>query len=114
MEGWDEIAPNTSRICNCGFCSPCNSLYLINEGFEVSGSFCNCILPESIQVTAVRHLPDHPAYSGKLLLEIMSQRFIMIFTSFTKFMICIAATDEFIIGLQIVQMLGYFHYEFCQ
>ncbi|KAA8526033.1 hypothetical protein F0562_007867 [Nyssa sinensis] len=27
------------------------------------GSFCNCLLPESIQVTAVRHLPDHPAYS---------------------------------------------------
>ncbi|XP_010275412.1 PREDICTED: deSI-like protein At4g17486 [Nelumbo nucifera] len=23
------------------------------------GSFCNCLLPESIQVTAVRHLPDH-------------------------------------------------------
>ncbi|PPS09862.1 hypothetical protein GOBAR_AA10802 [Gossypium barbadense] len=31
--------------------------------FEVSGSFCNCLLPESIQVTAVRHLPDNPAYS---------------------------------------------------
>ncbi|XP_074357357.1 deSI-like protein At4g17486 isoform X1 [Apium graveolens] len=31
----------------------------------VSGSFCNCLLPESIQVTAVpvRHLPDHPVYS---------------------------------------------------
>ncbi|XP_042519094.1 deSI-like protein At4g17486 isoform X3 [Macadamia integrifolia] len=29
----------------------------------VSGSFCNCLLPESIQVTAIRHLPDHPAYS---------------------------------------------------
>lgn len=27
------------------------------------GSFCNCLLPESIQVTAVRHLPDHPAFS---------------------------------------------------
>ncbi|XP_042519093.1 deSI-like protein At4g17486 isoform X2 [Macadamia integrifolia] len=27
------------------------------------GSFCNCLLPESIQVTAIRHLPDHPAYS---------------------------------------------------
>ncbi|KAL5551397.1 hypothetical protein UlMin_001573, partial [Ulmus minor] len=25
------------------------------------GSFCNCLLPESIQITAVRHLPDHPA-----------------------------------------------------
>ncbi|MBA0729770.1 hypothetical protein Golax_020568, partial [Gossypium laxum] len=35
----------------------------MNEVFEVSGSFCNCLLPESIQVTAVRHLPDHPAYS---------------------------------------------------
>ncbi|XP_017636235.1 deSI-like protein At4g17486 isoform X1 [Gossypium arboreum] len=29
----------------------------------VSGSFCNCLLPESIQVPAVRHLPDNPAYS---------------------------------------------------
>ncbi|XP_043718437.1 deSI-like protein At4g17486 isoform X2 [Telopea speciosissima] len=29
----------------------------------VSGSFCNCLLPENIQVTAIRHLPDHPAYS---------------------------------------------------
>ncbi|KAG6579392.1 DeSI-like protein [Cucurbita argyrosperma subsp. argyrosperma] len=27
------------------------------------GSFCNCLLPESIQVSAVRHLPDHPTYS---------------------------------------------------
>ncbi|KAK9020806.1 hypothetical protein V6N11_010819 [Hibiscus sabdariffa] len=27
------------------------------------GSFCNCLLPENIQVNAVRHLPDHPAYS---------------------------------------------------
>ncbi|KAK9274991.1 hypothetical protein L1049_022248 [Liquidambar formosana] len=27
------------------------------------GSFCNCLLPESIQVTAVRHLPDHPTFS---------------------------------------------------
>ncbi|OAY60091.1 deSI-like protein At4g17486 isoform X2 [Manihot esculenta] len=27
------------------------------------GSFCNCLLPESIQMAAVRHLPDHPAYS---------------------------------------------------
>ncbi|KAB5564128.1 hypothetical protein DKX38_004182 [Salix brachista] len=31
--------------------------------FEVSGSFCNCLLPESIQITAVRHLPDHPTFS---------------------------------------------------
>ncbi|XP_058190967.1 deSI-like protein At4g17486 isoform X6 [Rhododendron vialii] len=29
----------------------------------VSGSFCHCLLPESIQATAVRHLPDHLAYS---------------------------------------------------
>ncbi|GAV85050.1 DUF862 domain-containing protein [Cephalotus follicularis] len=27
------------------------------------GSLCNCLLPESIQITTVRHLPDHPAYS---------------------------------------------------
>ncbi|KAG6792121.1 hypothetical protein POTOM_001264 [Populus tomentosa] len=30
----------------------------------VSGSFCNCLLPESIQITAVRHHPDHPTFSG--------------------------------------------------
>ncbi|XP_058085593.1 deSI-like protein At4g17486 isoform X2 [Magnolia sinica] len=30
----------------------------------VSGSFCNCLLPESIQGTTVRHLPDHTAYSN--------------------------------------------------
>ncbi|KAM5573037.1 deSI-like protein [Rosa sericea] len=29
----------------------------------VSGSFCNCLLPENIQLSAVRHLPDHPSYS---------------------------------------------------
>lgn len=29
-----------------------------------SGSFCNCLLPENIQVQAVRHVPDHPVYSG--------------------------------------------------
>ncbi|RDX99398.1 DeSI-like protein, partial [Mucuna pruriens] len=27
------------------------------------GSFCNCLLPESLQVAAVRHLPEHLAYS---------------------------------------------------
>ncbi|XP_062029761.1 deSI-like protein At4g17486 isoform X2 [Rosa rugosa] len=27
------------------------------------GSFCNCLLPENIQLSAVRHLPDHPPYS---------------------------------------------------
>ncbi|KAK3014407.1 hypothetical protein RJ639_008835 [Escallonia herrerae] len=26
------------------------------------GSFCNCLLPESIQITTVRHLPDHPTF----------------------------------------------------
>ncbi|XP_016433436.1 deSI-like protein At4g17486 isoform X4 [Nicotiana tabacum] len=29
----------------------------------VSGSFCNCILPEAIQVTRISHLPDHQAFS---------------------------------------------------
>ncbi|KAF5938692.1 hypothetical protein HYC85_022951 [Camellia sinensis] len=29
----------------------------------VSSSFCNCLLPESFHITAVRHLPDRPAYS---------------------------------------------------
>ncbi|XP_027335764.1 deSI-like protein At4g17486 [Abrus precatorius] len=27
------------------------------------GSFCNCLLPESLQVAAVRHLPEHLAQS---------------------------------------------------
>ncbi|KAG0473053.1 hypothetical protein HPP92_014910 [Vanilla planifolia] len=27
------------------------------------GSFCNCLLPESIKVHAIRHLPDNPAFS---------------------------------------------------
>lgn len=27
------------------------------------GSFCNCLLPESIQVSTIRHLPDHAVYS---------------------------------------------------
>lgn len=27
------------------------------------GSFCNCLLPENIQVAAVRHVPDHPLCS---------------------------------------------------
>ncbi|CAI9095687.1 OLC1v1031683C1, partial [Oldenlandia corymbosa var. corymbosa] len=27
------------------------------------GSFCNCLLPESIQLTTVRHLPDRQVYS---------------------------------------------------
>uniref|UniRef100_A0A3N7EA19 PPPDE domain-containing protein n=1 Tax=Populus trichocarpa TaxID=3694 RepID=A0A3N7EA19_POPTR len=35
------------------------------------GSFCNCLLPESIQITAVRHLPDHPTFSGKFVPLIM-------------------------------------------
>ncbi|KAK1419036.1 hypothetical protein QVD17_28192 [Tagetes erecta] len=29
------------------------------------GSFCNCLLPENIQVAAVRHLPDHATYSNE-------------------------------------------------
>lgn len=29
----------------------------------VSGSFCNCLLPGNIQITTVRHLPDHQSYS---------------------------------------------------
>ncbi|XP_068318597.1 deSI-like protein At4g17486 isoform X1 [Pyrus communis] len=28
-------------------------------------SFCNCLLPENIQISAVRHLPDHPTYSDE-------------------------------------------------
>ncbi|CAN1174695.1 DeSI-like protein At4g17486 [Linum perenne] len=27
------------------------------------GSFCNCLLPESIKVSPVRHLPEHAAFS---------------------------------------------------
>lgn len=45
-------------------------VYLTKDfSFEVSGSFCNCLLPENIQITAVTHLPDHPAYSGKFECE---------------------------------------------
>lgn len=33
------------------------------------GSFCNCLLPESIQITAVAHLPDRPTYSDDDILE---------------------------------------------
>ncbi|KAG6636049.1 hypothetical protein CIPAW_11G083700 [Carya illinoinensis] len=29
----------------------------------LKGSFCNCLLPEIIEVTAVRHLPDNPTFS---------------------------------------------------
>jgi len=29
------------------------------------GSFCNCLLPESIQVTAVRHTPEYQGLSGE-------------------------------------------------
>ncbi|KAF7849707.1 hypothetical protein BT93_L0368 [Corymbia citriodora subsp. variegata] len=31
------------------------------------GAFFNCLLPQSIQVAAVRHLPDHPTYSDDAL-----------------------------------------------
>ncbi|KHN44096.1 UPF0326 protein [Glycine soja] len=33
------------------------------------GSFCNCLLPESLQVAAVRHLPEHLALSDDEGLE---------------------------------------------
>ncbi|KAH1115703.1 hypothetical protein J1N35_009081 [Gossypium stocksii] len=29
------------------------------------GSFCNCLLPESIQIPAVWHVPDRPAFSDE-------------------------------------------------
>nr|GEY30997.1 hypothetical protein [Tanacetum cinerariifolium] len=29
------------------------------------GSYCNCLLPENIQVAAVRHMPDHTTYSDE-------------------------------------------------
>ncbi|KAH9300393.1 hypothetical protein KI387_011976, partial [Taxus chinensis] len=29
------------------------------------GSFCNCLLPESIQVTAVRHIPEYQELSDQ-------------------------------------------------
>ncbi|CAL5436853.1 unnamed protein product [Camellia sinensis] len=35
----------------------------VNRLARLEGSFCNCLLPENIQLTAVRHLPDHPSYS---------------------------------------------------
>jgi len=30
------------------------------------GSFCNCLLPESIQVAAVRHVPERLSFAGKI------------------------------------------------
>lgn len=42
-------------------------VFLPDALFGFTGSFCNCLLPESIQISAVRHLPDHPAYSGMFL-----------------------------------------------
>nr|KJB25514.1 hypothetical protein B456_004G195500 [Gossypium raimondii] len=41
------------------------------------GSFCNCLLPESIQVTAVRHLPDHPAYSAIFPTQMMKDQILL-------------------------------------
>ncbi|MCD7455799.1 hypothetical protein HAX54_029653 [Datura stramonium] len=40
------------------------------------GSFCNCILPESIQVTRIRHLPDHQDFSedGQILVRHLKRR----------------------------------------
>ncbi|XP_047147885.1 deSI-like protein At4g17486 [Vigna umbellata] len=31
------------------------------------GSFCNCLLPESLQAAAVRHHPERLTFSGKML-----------------------------------------------
>ncbi|CAM8885109.1 unnamed protein product [Rhodiola kirilowii] len=42
------------------------------------GSFCNCLLPENIQVQAVRHLPDHPFYSGNTFSGMSCNSLIMI------------------------------------
>ncbi|KAF3787071.1 DeSI-like protein [Nymphaea thermarum] len=36
------------------------------------GSLCNCLLPESIQVTAVRHLPDDQEYSDDEIDSVLS------------------------------------------
>jgi len=33
------------------------------------GSFFNCLLPEGIQVSTVRHVPTHPAFSGEFVPE---------------------------------------------
>ncbi|KAL0913834.1 hypothetical protein M5K25_017324 [Dendrobium thyrsiflorum] len=35
------------------------------------GSLCNCLLPENIHVTTVRHLPDHPAFSADFALVLL-------------------------------------------
>lgn len=40
---------------------PCEYFWLL---FSV-GSVCNCILPEALQVSAVRHEPDHPIYDNE-------------------------------------------------
>jgi len=49
----------------------CTSRWLIFFFFALTilGSFFNCLLPESIQVSTVRHVPTHPAFSGELMPE---------------------------------------------
>ena len=58
-----------AKFLNSGFSGPVLFFSPSDRGVfsKVSGSFCNCLLPESIQITAVRHLPDHPMFSGKIV-----------------------------------------------
>jgi hypothetical protein len=87
LKSVSSIAAYTSWPSKRTFCLTYNWLFLhlIIQLVEVSGSFCNCLLPESIQVTSVRHLPDHPTCSGKSILTPVFASKIHILESFIFF-----------------------------
>ncbi|KAE8713790.1 DeSI-like protein [Hibiscus syriacus] len=61
IPGW------VNRLARLGYFTVDSVVHAIvssdQRGIRLSGSFCNCLLPESIQVTAVRHPPNRPAFS---------------------------------------------------
>lgn len=40
--------------------------YLLIMCGDFLGSFCNCLLPENIQVSAVGHVPERLSFPGKI------------------------------------------------
>ncbi|RWR80623.1 deSI-like protein [Cinnamomum micranthum f. kanehirae] len=67
IPGWvnrlARLGKNHSQITFSG--SKITTFIHVSTHLEVSGSFCNCLLPESIQVTAVSHLPLHATDSAE-------------------------------------------------